>query len=362
MSAKIRQSQLRKSISPPDPAAADPSAAAERVLDAVGITETEERLYEVLLDQPGISLSDLIESIELSRRKVQSLLKALELKGLITHAPDCDQRYFPTPPDVAIEVLIARHQEALQQVRVKAARLRERARKAVSRNPDERPIEIVRGKEAQAAIFSQIQRAARDEVIAFDRPPYVVATSEMNRPEFEAMSRGVRYRGIYGGKSVELPNAARRIRACVQAGEEARVFHTVPLKLVGADHRVAMLPLDLHHLEGAALLVRSSSLLDALYELFEATWVRAAPIYFAPSGALEFSESEAPGAAFDAERLVPLLAAGLNDKSIADQLGISPRTLDRRMKDFMQSMDARTRFQAGWMAALHLSSQLQLDK
>jgi len=50
------------------------------------------------------------------------------------------------------------------------------------------------------------------------------------------------------------------------------------------------------------------------------------------------------------------MGVGMNDKAIAHNLQISIRTLERRVADLMHSLDTRTRFQAGWAAALHLSN------
>ena len=99
------------------------------------------------------------------------------------------------------------------------------------------------------------------------------------------------------------------------------------------------------------MLVRSSALLDALYALFESLWERSTPVAFTPSGALKDGKpgSRVPDAA---AKLVPLLAAGLNDKAIAHELGISAATLNRRLAELMKSLDTRTRFQMGWRAAL----------
>lgn len=317
-----------------------------RTLEPVGVSEPEECLYETLLEHPGASLPELADFIKQPRRKTQLVLGALELKGLVTHSPERVRRYFPTPPDVAVEALILKQQEALQRVRAVAARLQEKARKARgASNTDERVIEIITGREALSEILDQMQRSARKEVICFDRPPYVYST--LNKTEFEVMGRGVCYRTIYDRSALEFPGAAGRIRAYLQSGEEGRVFPGVPLKLFAADRRNAILPLDLQHPEGAILLVRSCSLLDALYELFEAIWVRAAPISFGPSGRLEIGHAASRLPA-DAERIIPLLAAGLNDKTIVQQLGISQRTLNRHMKEIMEALDAKTRFQAGW--------------
>ena len=53
-----------------------------------------------------------------------------------------------------------------------------------------------------------------------------------------------------------------------------------------------------------------------------------------------------------AAKLIPLLAAGLNDKAIAHELDVSSATLNRRLAELMKALDTRTRFQMGWRAAL----------
>jgi DNA-binding NarL/FixJ family response regulator len=98
------------------------------------------------------------------------------------------------------------------------------------------------------------------------------------------------------------------------------------------------------------LLVRSSALLDALYALFELLWQHAAPVTFTRTGELSARERDA---AIDeeGENLLALLAAGLNDKTIAHKLDISLRTLKRRISTLMRSHKVRTRFQLAWALA-----------
>ena len=110
--------------------------------------------------------------------------------------------------------------------------------------------------------------------------------------------------------------------------------------------------LTLEQARDIALVLRPSLLLDALLDLFETMWERAAPF---GTAAVSVPRSEKARRAIDFDRLVSLLAAGMNDKSIAQELGVSARTLERRILDLVKVLDARTRFQAGWQAA-HRSS------
>ena len=117
------------------------------------------------------------------------------------------------------------------------------------------------------------------------------------------------------------------------------------------DRRVALIPLNVEDQGGSTLLVRAPALLDALYELFEMTWQRSTPLAFTRTGAMETGKPDA-AVSEAAAQTIPLLAAGLNDKAIVYETGISIATLNRRIAELMRRFDTRTRFQLGWRAAL----------
>lgn len=120
------------------------------------------------------------------------------------------------------------------------------------------------------------------------------------------------------------------------------------MKLLIADRRMALVPLSLEQARDIAIVLRPSLLLDALSELFEIMWDRGTPF---GTAAVAARRPERVRHEVDADRLVSLLAAGMNDKSIAQEFGISARTLERRILELLRGLDSRTRFQAGWQAA-----------
>ncbi|MFE2522086.1 hypothetical protein [Streptomyces mirabilis] len=95
-----------------------------------------------------------------------------------------------------------------------------------------------------------------------------------------------------------------------------------------------------------AALVHRSPLRDALVELFEAGWQQATPVFGG-----EAQETEEQPALSETDRaLLDLLHAGLKDKSLARQPGLSERTLRRRITDLTPRLGATSRFQAGAQA------------
>jgi DNA-binding NarL/FixJ family response regulator len=172
-----------------------------------------------------------------------------------------------------------------------------------------------------------------------DRPPYALAAT--NPVEPSALRRGVRWRAVYAPEALELPGALDEIHHLVSLGEQARVAGGIPVKLAIADNEAALVSVSLKQATVAAALVSSSTLLDALIQLFEFTWEHAAPL----GGDLESPVGE------DDRKLLALLLAGLKDDAIARQLGLSTRTMRRRMKHLLDQLGADNRFQAGAQAA-----------
>jgi sugar-specific transcriptional regulator TrmB len=327
-----------------------------RSLEILGVSEPEERAYRQLLAQPGATLRELARSLSLSPSRGQRLLAALEAKGLATHSPGRPRRYLPAAPDMAIEALILEREEELQRARITARRLQQQLRAV---RPDDGPgpmVELITSREAQRQVLEHLNRTARQEIVALVRLPVRLprlgpARAEGQHAQRAATRRGVRIRSIVDTDYLVVPGAVQTLRDDLAAGEEVRVVRHLPFKLVVADRRTAILPLDLPAggTGSPALLVRSSPLLDALHTLFELLWERAGPIGFTGTGELRTG----PRAQLSepAANLVPLMAAGLTDKTIARELGMSVRTLERRVAELVVGLEARTRFQAGWLAA-----------
>ncbi len=331
-----------------------------RSFEVLGISEAEEKVYRWLLAHSGATAQEVSRAVEMTPNKVQRLLGSIEDKGLTTHSPEKPRRYIPVAADIALKALIHRHQESLQQAEAAIEVLQEQTA-AQRRDEGEQIVELVTNLEASRQTFNQMLRSAQHEIIALMRPPiFVTKMNEKKEREEdkwiqrETQAKGVRYRSIANAEFLALPGAIQGALEDMKAGEEVRVVSHLPFKMVLADRRVAFIPLHLDRPNSVVLLVRSSALVDALYALFEVLWDRASPLSFTPSGEPEIaaSDSRLPE---DAQALFSLLAAGLNDKKIAHELGLSLRTHYRRINEQMENMGAQTRFQFGWLAALRLS-------
>ncbi len=305
----------------------------------------EETVYRWLVVHPGSTASEVAGALGQTRGTAQRLLDKIEMKGLATHSPERIRCYLPTSPDIAIEAMIIQRQKDFQRVRDLVQELQEQA--SVQRQThQERMVEMITSPEAERQIFENIPRTALHEVNGLVRPPVRVSRlSEAHdyEPQRAAQARGVKYRSIVDSGFLSLPDALASVRSDVASGEEIRVLSELPFKMVLADHKIALIPLNLQQSDSPSLLVRSSALLDALYALFDILWKQASPFTLTRDGqANPSAPSDLPEGT---NELLALMAAGLNDKKIAAEMGMSASTLTRRISEIMHAFNARNRFQ-----------------
>lgn len=154
-----------------------------------------------------------------------------------------------------------------------------------------------------------------------------------------AIAQGRRSRAIYPVRA--LHDAPTELAGRVAAGEEVRVLPELATRLlvIGDSHAVMPEPLGLA--DAPLSVVRQRGVVEAMTLWFELLWERAA----VPD--LELREPRVDLRQF----LLEQLAAGAHDEQIARKLGISLRTVRRRVAALMTELGADSRFQAGVEAA-----------
>ncbi len=311
----------------------------------------EETAYRALLRHGPATLSELATETGSSAAAIRRMLPRLEDLGLISRVAGRPLRLIATPPSIAIDVLVARRQEEITHSRAAAALLATEVADRTGPHPEE-VLEVVTGRDAVARRYIQLERSAKEEMLVLVHPPYAVDVSDEHHANGRPARPGAPTRGIYGPLAFDDPAMLEHTRRAIAEGERARLGQ-VPLKLAVADRRTAMLPLvsDDNRAVDNALVVHPSALLDALIGLFEVLWQTAVPLRLSadPEVGVEREVWPQPG---DTEVLA-LLAVGMKDDAIARQLGLSPRTVQRRVQELCERLDARTRFHAGFLAARH---------
>jgi sugar-specific transcriptional regulator TrmB/DNA-binding CsgD family transcriptional regulator len=317
------------------------------MLDSLGVSTLEERLYRELLRQPHAPLAELAAASGISIGQARRAVAGLSRAGLVSRRHGTSNRLIPAPPDVAIEALIARRSEELGRARLAAAGLLTEYQQGARRDNAAALIEVITGRAAIYQRSVQLLHSARQEILMFDKPPYIGPLD--NAIEFELLARGIRWRSVYAPEALHSPDRVAQMRALQRAGERARIAPDLPLKLAIADNRLALLPLTTNEDEQEmAILVHPCSLLTTVRTLFDLFWERGMP------AAGEVNQPSATWRPSQPDRtLLLLLTAGATDEAIARQLGVSVRTARRRLADLMHANGVQTRFQLGLVAGRH---------
>lgn len=194
---------------------------------------------------------------------------------------------------------------------------------------------------AAVALAGEAQRVVR----GLDRGPYFSTGPLPDSAQHRSSERGVLWRVIYEGESLRR-DADGRPDIGASPGEQSRVLPRLPFKMLVMDDLAALIALPPDGMSagsdtdvqagGEGLLVRGSLLVGALIRLFEQQWNLAVPV---GEDAAELDEAD--------RRLLVLLTVGMTDEAMARHMGMSRRTVQRRLADLSRSVAAESRFQLG---------------
>ena len=333
-----------------DNGTANPDAAAVRT--AAGRADAAStQTYLALITHPDAGRDELADLLAISRPDVDQRLADLAQQGsLLMHA---DGSWHVPPPDITLPARASQLEREALQIRAAADELAlvyHRAR-ALRRGDD--AIEMLGSPDEVSRYFLQVTGAARQQVRSLDRPPYIGARHAVTDVQRQQAGDGVRFLSVYDSEVVESAESIAALNRLAAVGEQMRVLKGVPLKMVVADEDTALVIVrtSVESWRGS-MLVRRSPLLDSLVLLFETLWRLGVPLPRSDEDlALLRGPNEQP--APQDRTVLLLLAGGATDETIARQMGLSTRTVERRVRAMLDRLGADTRFQAGVQAARH---------
>lgn len=347
-------------------------------LAALGLDDDAAAVYRLLLaDGDGTTAVTAASATGADEGRAAMSLATLTALGLAVRRSEGDE-HDAVDPRVAVPAVLAARAGALAAVQAGLPALADAFRTARPSPEGEPTTMVLRGAAAVGDHYGRLVLGASEEFLAFDRPPYVVSAEGGDRQR-AALARGVRWRALYAATSFVADGRWSEVRRVGAEGEEARLVNALPVKLVVADRRSALVSLTLGEGEPEALVTGSVPLVAALVELFEQHWRAGVPV----DGPTETGPGREAGAAtgwaaaaalLAAERtggperdgrrsgaaraptafergVLVLLAAGASDEAMALQLGVSTRTLRRRLRVLFDELGAANRFHAGVQAA-----------
>ncbi|HET9021969.1 MAG TPA: hypothetical protein VFN34_08785 [Ornithinibacter sp.] len=186
-------------------------------------------------------------------------------------------------------------------------------------------------------LLTETSGLLRNFVLTIDEgPAFDEATMRANE---ERIRRGDAQRAVYPASALSTPQGHRWMSGWAEAGEDQRILPATDTEFAvfGDTAVVAMAGWDDPALGYAV--IRDPLVVRLYTAYFDIAWKHAIP---------------APAVGRDSTgdpKLVELLELGLKDEAIARYLGVSLRTVRRRVAHLMAVNGVDTRFQLGWALA-----------
>jgi DNA-binding CsgD family transcriptional regulator len=314
-------------------------------LEVWDLDDVAETVYRAMLRNPDLDAAALARHLELGEGQVAAAVERLTLVGLVAPSSTAPSGLAPAPPATTLTAML---HTALTDMETQRARL-DAVRSALagfaadhmvgqSRSWSSMPVELLSAEESFAAV-EDLQRGTVGDIVSCHQAVHIDVDAPTYVELIEHQLRGGRrMRGLYPADVMADERRIAYVRKWAEAGEQVRLSVGPLPTLAVFGTEVAMVSAGWPEEDGAGrILVRAPALVSMATLLFEQYWERSMPLGVTDDGT----------AVDDRRRILELLVAGTKDESIARQLGLSLRTVRRRVAELMDELGARTRFQAG---------------
>ncbi|MER5637904.1 LuxR C-terminal-related transcriptional regulator [Kitasatospora sp. NPDC002227] len=319
----------------------------------MGLDPAAERVYRAMLAFPGVGVAELADATLLTEHQVRDGLDLLGDLALLRASREQTGMLRPVSEQRAMAILIERQAAELEarraQLEVNRNALSSRlARDARTPPTGQAGIERLLGMDAVQDRLEELMTAAATEVLnILPGGPQTAASLAAARPVNQDLAaRGLELRCIYQD-SMRADRLNLNYAHWLQdLGVRIRTTPLVPPRMILIDRAIAVVPIEPQDSTRGAALLREPGVLASLFALFEQTWHTATDLD-TPKAAEPGQDTPTPAEL----ELLKMVASGITDQAAANRLGISLRTVRRRMEDLMNRLEATSRFEAGLKAA-----------
>ncbi|MGW4210839.1 helix-turn-helix transcriptional regulator [Lentzea sp. NPDC004789] len=308
------------------------------VFDSIGLRDQDLAVYRYVARHLRCTAAEVAEALGMSSSTVMRSCEVLCAKGLLVAGEDDVLLANPAGPEIVLEQLRAGIETEYNQKRKEAATLHGRLTQVVGEgllsgsDGAEPPVEVLVSKPAiRNRVLALAGHTRRELLRMYATPDSLTDVGG----EFNSVRPEVDVRVIYPSSALlglSAPVSETR------DGVVLRVVSSPPAGLHVFDRKVVVL--DSTDQE-VSFVVHGTELVRVLHAFFETWWAmsRAAS-----------STSEGHGPSGEELVLLQFLAEGAKDEHVARKLGMSVRTVRRKISHLLEQLDATSRFQAGVLA------------
>ena len=311
-------------------------------LGVLGFSEPQERLYRLVLRNPGLSVLALAGLAGLSLHELREQVTRFVGAGVVELRDDV---VVARPPQEALARLINDEARRVQSRGEQLDAVRDllpslSADHLASTAPKGEPVtvEVLEGGDV-AQLVRSLSAASSGDLLWLRPDPWRIRSGREIDEWVSALIRsGRRSRAIY--QVDVLQHAPDLIRQRAEAGEHVRILAEVPTRLAILGSSAAMISETFGVPDARRLVLRHHSMVAALTLMFDGLWEKAMPV---PG----LNGQRSGDGASEQRLLLSQLTGGAKDEQIARALGVSVRTVRRRVADLLGELGADSRFQAG---------------
>ena len=311
------------------------------MLEALGLDEAHTMVYRSVLGVPAATAKEVAADVGMPASRVRRIIEELEQLGLLARQASHSDRLVASPPAIALKPLLLERERGLTRANEALHDLSELYRRSAEHRNAADVVDVIHGVQAVRQRLAQLQAAATREVRVLMLSDVAFLAADDNIEEDRALARGVRYRVIVESGALERPGFLAAAREAAPVGEHVRVLPTLPTRLFISDDSMALLPMRSRGeaRSAGALLVNPGGLLDLVTAIFEVYWSNATDFLSEGGGSEAFDDLD--------RDVLKLLLLGLTDAAVGAQLGISVRTVQRRIAELLSRAGVSTRIQLG---------------
>lgn len=188
-------------------------------------------------------------------------------------------------------------------------------------------------------IGEQLSSVRREVASLLPAGPYPVEVMRSSWDQDTALlNNGVALKVMYQADAVRTPPMMQYVSDLASVGANIRIVRRQVHRIMIFDRRVVFVAVKADTTDLPYLMISEPALVRSLCNQFAADWRVAHSIGITAEDVLDYER---------VREVLRVLATGATDESAARQLGVSDRTIRRRVAAVMELLGATSRFEAG---------------
>ncbi|MCQ0021577.1 LuxR C-terminal-related transcriptional regulator [Streptomyces somaliensis DSM 40738] len=315
------------------------------------LADLDQRLYEYVVSTGACEVSDLPAELGVTTEAAGDSVRRLLALRLLRTEPGAEGRVSAVSPQSAavlaalpVENRLRRQMEEVQRLRHRIEGLLPFYERGRGGGPGSDSLQALPELDDVLAVLAHQAATCREEVLTAQpggRRNVDELAEAVERDE-GILRRKVRMRTLYQHPARFHQATAAYAERLAQLGGEVRTTSANLMRLIVFDRKTALIS-HVDHPRGAVL-VRDRSVVDFVVQAFEHIWLKADPFPVDHDRELIQSVSEDTD-----QTLLRLLVSGESDQAVARRLGVSMRTVQRRLGKISEELGATSRLQAGYL-------------